>query len=38
VLGVFGGWGYQEQATLSVNVKRWFGCSPRAYRTKKMLN
>ncbi len=30
--------GYQEQATLSVNVKRWFGCSPRAYRTKKMLN
>ena len=29
--------GYQEQATLSANVKRWFGCSPRAYRTKKMI-
>lgn len=25
--------GYQEQATLSANVKRWFGCSPRACRT-----
>ena len=25
--------GYQEQATLSTSVKRWFGCSPRAFRT-----
>ena len=30
--------GYQEQATLSASVKRWFGYSPRAYRAKKMIN
>jgi AraC-like DNA-binding protein len=30
--------GYQEQATLCASVKRWFGCSARAYRAKKMIN
>ena len=26
--------GYQEQATLSASVKRWFNCSARAFRAK----
>lgn len=30
--------GYQEQATLCANVKRWFGCSPRTYRAKKVID
>ncbi|WP_372761345.1 AraC family transcriptional regulator ligand-binding domain-containing protein [Pseudoalteromonas sp.] len=27
--------GYQEQATFTASAKRWFGCSPRAMRSKK---
>lgn len=26
--------GYQEQATLCASIKRWFGCSARAFRAK----